>query len=116
MVLASRFLLAYLCFVVLGLSGLLCWAASDYLAKEKQKLRSRAVRRSREYKERLLIYGVTKWMAITTIVAMAGGCVIWTRAEENAYDLMQMRGVLIAGDYPTPSNACTDSPVYPQMG
>jgi hypothetical protein len=106
MALAYKFLLAYLFFVLFGGSGLLCWAASDYLAKEKQKLRSRPLRRSGEYKTRLVRYEVTKWTMTTIIVAMTGICVFLTQAEESEYDLMQMRGVLIAGNYLTPSNSC----------
>ena len=113
MVLANKFLFAYLFFVLFGGSGLLCWAASDHLAREKRKLRSRAVRRSGDYKTRLVRYGLTKWTMTGIIIATTGVCILLTRAEENVYDLMQMRGGLIAGNYPTPSNTCANSPFLP---
>jgi len=116
MALANKFLLAYVFFLLFGGSGLLCWAASDYLAKERQKLRSRAARRSGEYEARLIRHGLTKWTMTAIIVAMTGICIFLTRAEENAYFLMQMRGVLIAGNYPTPWNVCSNRGFLPADG
>ncbi len=108
------FVSAYACAIVSGLWSLGCWFSSDFLREKRRQLkRSDYVgfmpRGPASKKQSPVLLIIPTLIVLTTVVLC-----LYVRVGQTKKELTENNGSLVPASDPTPTNACSDSPVLKQ--